>query len=81
MCERRWRSKWRPFAKDDGLDSGGYSVRLQSDKMWEERSGTKGAGDVRIGKVRLQLYREAQEIWVATASVSLIFLSSGLILL
>jgi hypothetical protein len=47
--------------------------------MPEERSSGTGAGDVRIGKVRLQLCTEAQEIWVAIASVSLMFLFSGLI--
>jgi hypothetical protein len=39
MIARIYEDKRQPFARDNGVGSGGYRVRLQSDKIWEERSG------------------------------------------
>jgi hypothetical protein len=29
MCKGRLRGKWRPFARDDGVDSGGYRTETK----------------------------------------------------
>jgi hypothetical protein len=33
-----WSDKLRPFARSNGMGSGGYRARLQSERRWEERS-------------------------------------------
>jgi hypothetical protein len=37
--EGRSYGRWRPFGRDDRVDSGGYRARLQSESIREERSG------------------------------------------
>jgi len=50
MCEGTSRGKWQPFAKEDGVDSGGYRARLQSDRIWEERSCKLWFGTEKMGR-------------------------------
>jgi hypothetical protein len=60
MCEGRSHCKWRPFARNDGMVSGGYRAKLQLERIWEEPSG----GSWLATKVMVKILSRRPTVWI-----------------